>query len=424
MSEPADMCHLFQQVTGKSWLAAQPLETGCEQLPLESELNLYRLMLSQMKKADAETRAILSRNLTVLIVRDLGLRKLLSSTFDFDESSQHVTTLDQRFMAMANLIACPPVICCTLSQYFDIISPQICSLMTLDQGSDETVTRSVRKLCTIIVNAMIRRNRKLAVRSFIDPLLTSLQSPVENLSPQQTIEVICELTETDFDLKLLLKTFPALLYIHCELSCTKSALTSRTAHAMVQFLKQVDNSFYLLDDALFNHFDTYSDQFDIREAEHGVFRVSFRATKRRADVKLDPLLAAIPSIACEGLREEELVDFCLLLMERLSMRHLMSPDCALLLCSLTSIFLQKASSSFAKYPQKWIRFLRETLSRLNSSSSSATAAPQRHDDQDFTDVRIDSIALALQIMRTLILEHEKVSLLCSHHHFSQVLLVS
>ena len=420
-SSPSDPRELFQQVTGSLW---DNCDTKIEVhdrkvVSLANELHLYRLMLAQLRSADPESRNTLSRNLTLLIIRESGLRKLLTATFDFDETSQHVTTLDQRFQAMAHLIAAPPVISCPLIQYYERISAQIHSLMKHDASLTDAVSISVCKVCTMTVNVMIARKRKLAQQTFIQPLISSLSGPGGALTPQNCIEIICGLALADFDLRILLETFPALLFARCLVEPSSPVFKPRLTLALTEFVKRVDNSVYMLDDSLFNHYETSSKRYHITTGTSEQVSIVFSEDNNEKADKLktvDNMVCTTMMLICEGFSEEQQVDFCLLLLERLSGRHLMSPDCAFLLYSLVATLMEKIESLLCKFPRKWIRFIGETLNRLSydgeSKASVKSASAGSVAAADAASVlRKDSMTVVMQILRILVSERSRVSVL-------------
>lgn len=410
--------HLFQRLTGSAWDDCSNKigeQDDGQRVSLAEELNLYRLLLAQLRSADPVSRSTLSRNLTFLIIREFGLRKLLTATFDFDESSQHVTTLDQRCQAMANLIAAPPVICCPLSQYFQQLSHQIHSLMKHDPTLSTAVTVFVNKLCALTVNSMVTRNRKLTLKTFIHPLISSLSNSGTPLTPQNCIEVVCGLALADFDLNLLLEAFPAILFAQFALEQTSSTQKQPLWLTITELLKRVDNSLYLLDDSLFNHYSTYANLFRVTTNASGTTCIVFR--ERCADEKInlmthDHIVSSIMSLISDTFSEETQVDFCLLLLERLSFRHLMSPDCAFLLYALIVTLLERIEPLFCKFPRKWIRFISETLKRMSSDSVSkeviSDPANRGEESEVASAVRVDSIGVVMQILQILVNERSKV----------------
>lgn len=406
---------LFQQVTGLSWDCNEEIEQReTESVPLTKELDLYRLILSQLRSADQESRKTLSRNLTVLITRPSGLRMLLTATFDFDESSQHETTLDQRFQAMAHLVAAPPVTCCPLPQYFDRISTQVHPLMRRDASLPDSVRMSICKLCAMIVNAMIARKRDLVRKTFIQPVISSLSCPAEVLIPQQCVEIICGLAMSDFDLSLLIEAFPPLLFISSMLKQSSTLFKQQLSQTLTEFLKRIDNSNHLLDDSLFNHYASCSNRYHVITLNNEC-NITFNATRHGKDINFEMVnnvVATTTVLVSDGFSEEQQVDFCLLLLERISSSHLILPDCAFLLYSLVEALMQMVESLLHKFPRKWVRFITETLNRLSRESDIPITPHQSSDlaDQDAaTGLRIDSLEVIIQIIRLLINERSRVS---------------
>jgi hypothetical protein len=410
---------LFQKVTGSSWNDCSTFIEPSDQTPvtIEDELNVYRLILAQLRSADQDTRKTLSRNLTYLLIRDTGLRKLLSATFDFDESSQHVTTFDQRFQAMAKLIAAPPVMCCTLSHYFQRISIQIHSLMNREANIPDHVHKSIGKICTMTVNAMIARNRKLALQSFIHPVISSLRES-GSLTPHNCIEIICSLSLTDFDLTLVLESFPAVFFAYCLVEHV-SPMKPDLFLAVSEFLKRVDNSVYMLDDALFNYFTDYATRFEVSSDPSGSFTIVFRdntsSTSDSPLVTVDKVTVAATRLISACFTDEHQIDFLLVLLERLSFRHLMSPDCAILLCTLIATLIEKTETLFSKFPRKWVRFISETLTRLHHESDSVSIhdnnGDQNEEPESSSDLHLSTFSISVQTLRILVNDREKVSTL-------------
>ena len=372
----ASACDVFERLTSRSWETGEERQGSLDDsVPLQSELLLFRWMLSQLKSADRQSRDRLSRNLTALILREGGLRKLFTATFDFDESSKHVTTIDQRLQAMASLVAAPPVLCCTLNQYYKHVSAQLYALMQDKAFSSEQFRRTIGKLCTLIVNSMIARKRSIAIGAFIEPLVSALEPSTtekasdSSLSPREAVQVVHRLTCCDFDLRLLLKAFPSLFFAACASSSASEQ--QRLKAIVIEFLNQIDKSVYLLDDCLFNHFDICSRE---KASESGSQALNSKLPGCQA--KAQCVAAFAVDVACHAFSEENQVDFCLLLLEKIATQHLMSDVCSLLLCIITSSLIERTEPLFLKFPSKLIRFIRDAATRYNSGDVTA-ASPTR-----------------------------------------------
>lgn len=88
-----------------------------------------RIMFEAANERDPIKRRQLAYNLSKFLTRPDGLINLFLALIDFDVSSQKVTTHNQRFIAVANIIAHLPQICMPYLDYCDNIASQLRPLL-------------------------------------------------------------------------------------------------------------------------------------------------------------------------------------------------------------------------------------------------------------------------------------------------------
>ena len=401
----------FLDVTGQDW-ESQSLEENHDPqdktIHLATRMNLFRdilLILSSSSKKYQDMKQVTSRNFSFLVSQETGLKTLLSATFDFDESSQIKTTIDQRCQASANIIAFIPVLCCPVNQYFDKISRQTFQLLLNEQSnaSNDYTISCLRKISTFIVTSFIRRNKKLAFKYFIDPLIQSLSLDDSHhqllLTVEESLEVIYSLISCHFDVKPFVGVFHIIFYARVTV-LEGSSLKDKLTEIIKEIISKVDHSVYLLDDTLFNHFQTYF----VVDEDGKVIRRKKKNEESASEVdfkRIDEVANFTLFLVTESFKEDDqLLDFVLLLLERLSFVRKNESSSLLLASMIISCLEEKIEGLVFKNPSKSIRFVSQSLSRNIHSH-----LPQESEE---SKLKIDTTMISLQILKQIIF-HEKSS---------------
>lgn len=419
--------HDFELVTGTCWMQIDPNKWKQDKRDfsktMENELKLFQNMMSLMKfKLDEETRKIISYNLSLLLIQENGLLKMITAVFDLDETSQKVTTLDQRFMAVSNVVCFMPCTCVPFTAYMGLLAPQVHALFTNPTGKKkEQMLMNLRKIGTHIVNGMFARKKKESIKHLIHPVISGLQSNLDSsrLSLDDCIDIIYGLTISNFDMKYLIPSFSNLFYARCILEPSVSAKKNKIFMVLTEFMRRIEHSVYLLDDCLFNHLNgaqSFEFSTDDKDGSCNLFKKeASQDDGSETSIKMiDTITLVAINVVEASLPKESKVDLCILLLERLSLIHVMKPSQGLLLCSFLSTVQEKIQDLFVQYPTKFIRFVVSTLNRCVSKEKSLSEIDPNErsfsigDEDYFTSLKNDSTSVAIEILKIIVSEKEKL----------------
>lgn len=387
-------------------------------LTVEDELKLYRDVMFLMKfKLDQDSRKAVSSNLSLLLVQEKGLFKLIMAVFDLEESSQKVTTLDQRFMAISNVICSFPTTCVPFQEYLELLAPQVHEMFLSAKlgNSGERKLMHFRKIATHVVNGFLTRNKKLAIKFLIQPVLQGFQvkQSVRKLSLDDCIDVIYGLIIGNFDVKYLVTSFPNLFYIRCVLDEISSGKKTKLTLILQEILKRMDNSIYLLDDCLFNHYQLINSYEIIRDEKDGSCHVveKMEIEDGELDVKLiDTVNIVAVDLVESSLQNGAKVDFCFCLLDHMTLINVLEPSQGLLLCSFLATLQEKIQNLFPEFPDKFIRFVVTTLNRYRPAEVTSSNIQQDQEDEEkvFASLQNDSASIAVQILKIILSEKDKL----------------
>lgn len=388
-----------------------------DSIPLLTRMNLFRdlLLLLSCQDNNKNIKITACKILSYLISESKnGLRILLTSTFDLDESSQKKTTLDQRFEAAAQMIVFLPSLHSCQEDYFRKLGSQVLALLTdrhhYDKSSQHTKS-CINKISTSIVNCMLKKKRRLTIKYVVNPIMDSLTSSSSSssvLSIQESLHVIYCFINCHFDAKIFVSVFPAIFHARVSLESSKYALKAKVTQTLKDILERVDHSIHVLDDALFGcHDDDY--YFEVTQEGQGEElvikkKITTDAQQQQSlkDLKsIDDCSVLAIDLALESFSEQQLLDFIIILLERLSFIRVLTARQSVILCSLISgLFTQKVQNEILpKYPGKLISFLKETLGRRH--------ADDNHDDQDMRELKLDTTSISLQILKVILLDKKQ-----------------
>lgn len=182
-----------------------------------------RIMFEAANERDPTKRVELAHQLSELLVRPNGLINLFLAVIDFDTSSQKTTTHNQRFLAVANIIARLPKLSLPYIDYCDNLRNQL-RLILIHQ---ETKYSS---LASLIIKALLEsphaancrpQVRKVLLEPFVK-LLTQKVVGSGTLRPHQSVLAIHNLIQNRLSAKLFADSFPYQFYAFVSLSNTPS----------------------------------------------------------------------------------------------------------------------------------------------------------------------------------------------------------
>lgn len=179
-----------------------------------------RLIFSAAIEKEPSKQSDLALELSRFLTNSDGVINLFLALIDFDTSSQKVTTHNQRFMAVANIISRLPKLCMPYEDYCKNISLQLRPLLVSDE-------RKYSSLACIITKSMIESPHAQS-KSIEEIFLVPLFSPLFNLDspmrPHNAVVAINNLVHNHLPTKFFIKVFPNLFYALSVLYDTPSRL--------------------------------------------------------------------------------------------------------------------------------------------------------------------------------------------------------
>lgn len=184
----------------------------------------------------------ISLKLSRFLIKPDGLINLFLALIDFDTSSQRVTTHNQRFMAVANIITCLPKLCIPYPEYCENISRQLRPLLIHPIAQYPT-------LASLIIKALIESPHAASKlkgstsgeirRIVLKPILCSLEEKHDRpneLSISDAIVAIHNLIQNRAPVKLFVGIFLNLLHCLLTLKNTSSHLKVYLRHTLIGIL--------------------------------------------------------------------------------------------------------------------------------------------------------------------------------------------
>lgn len=192
-----------------------------------------KLVMDSATEKDPMKRNLLSYEFSQFLTQPGGVMRLFLATVDFDTSSQKVSTHNQRFIAITNMILGLPNICMPFDDYCCNIAKQIKTMLY----SDNTAHSS---LGAIIIKFMIgsRRGSKdnLAEKIF-RPIIESIYEPtICYMTTTQSINSIHNLLTNNLPIRYFVPLFHDLVFALITLKKTPSNLKKVIKTILCQIL--------------------------------------------------------------------------------------------------------------------------------------------------------------------------------------------
>ena len=132
-------------------------------------VEFIRFLLSLTEKLDKQKLELVSMTLCYELIRPTGICNLINASIDLDESSQKITTHNQRFMKLALIIAGLPKLCCPLERFFGSVCDQLIRILlnTSDERSTNQTSKLINALIVTICCALYRRSKRLFAKKFL-----------------------------------------------------------------------------------------------------------------------------------------------------------------------------------------------------------------------------------------------------------------
>lgn len=344
----------------------------------------------------------MSHYLTECIIRKDGVLNIIKATIDLDETSQKQTTHQQRFQATATVIAWPPKLCCSLTEYYNKLSVQVFHLL-------KTKDSNFWRISSLLIDNLANRNPKLTQDYFINPIINTMNLKDEK-SLTEAIEMLHHLVICRQDIHKFMSISSNLFYIRVHLEDTLSHLKTILNEVLHELLS-VKKSQYILDNILFNYqskffmykVDTTKDSITVvPNNEDATLNSEF-------DIKqVDNIIQIVVQLLTK-LPETFKVDFFLLLLERMTFS---SPS--FLLCTLIATLNDEVSSLIIQHTEKAFTFISSTLNRLTIQGSSNQVIvneeekEEEESEEQLSGMHIDSTMICLQVLGILLDEKDKL----------------
>lgn len=347
-----------------------------------------------------------------ILIQKNGLATFIGATCDFD--SQIKTSLEERFRALAKIVVDLPVRRSDAENYYSSISSQV--LRILASATEDANPKL--KLATIIFIALYEKNKSLAEVYLMQPFKDAVCCKgCSYLTLTQSIKCIHRLIINDFDKEQFIPLFPNILVIYTILLETVSPIKSDVREIIIDMLKYVDQSIYILDAALFN-LQMTSTLYTTGLVEYGNDEIlTVIPSENLNDASSDDLtlcskmITTILSILDE-LGNQFKLDLFLVLIEKVNLS--MSKQRVLFL--LVDALQEQVSNLILDYPSKAIQFLTCTLRRITSDNSGSIQSSMQQEDiieeekilENTKILHMDSLSMLIQIVSILIEGKNKV----------------
>lgn len=166
-------------------------------------VEFIRFLLSLTEKLDKQKLELVSMTLCYELIKPTGICNLINASIDLDESSQKVTTHNQRFMKLSLIVAGLPKLCCSLERFFESICNQLIKILlnTSDERRVNQTTKLINSLIITICCALYRRSKRLFDKKFLSVIFNCFyhSNQIDELNIKQ-IDLNKE--ETKFDNQL------------------------------------------------------------------------------------------------------------------------------------------------------------------------------------------------------------------------------
>lgn len=200
-----------------------------------------KLIFDSAIEKDPTKRNELSIELSRFLMNSNGIINLFLALIDFDTSSQKITTHNQRFTALANIIACLPKLCLPFDQYAVNIFKQLMPILVYKDSR-------YSNLACIIIKSLMESPHATSeqdlssklLQPIITPLLVAkVDNSVTAYKPEDSIVALHNLIENHVPIELFVDTFPNLYYALVILKDTPSCLKGPLKSSLINVLKNL-----------------------------------------------------------------------------------------------------------------------------------------------------------------------------------------
>lgn len=194
-----------------------------------------RLIFGAATEKNPDKRIEISIDLCKFLTKPDGVITLILALVDFDTSSQRVTTHNQRFTAVANIITGLPELCMQYAEYCQIIFSQLKPLLLSDSNQYST-------LACIIVKSMLESKHakdKNIENLILDPVFKAFHTEECQFKIYEAIIIINNLLQNHVHSDLFIRDFPQLFYIARTLASTPSRLKGLLKVSLITILNSL-----------------------------------------------------------------------------------------------------------------------------------------------------------------------------------------
>lgn len=195
-----------------------------------------KLIFEAAVEKDPSKRLDLAYHLSTFLIKPNGVINLFLALIDFDTSSQKVTTHNQRFIAVANIITCLPKLCLPYTEFCDNISKQLKSFLV----SDNTKYAS---LAGIIIKSLLESPHaegKDVTGIVLGPIFRAFSShESKSMKISEAVLAIHNLVQNHLSSNLLVVIFPNLFNALLALYETPSRLKAYIKTSLVSILNDL-----------------------------------------------------------------------------------------------------------------------------------------------------------------------------------------
>lgn len=194
-----------------------------------------KLIYEAAIEKDRDRRLELSMELSRFVTESDGIINLFLALIDFDTSSQKVTTHNQRFIAVSQIVACSPKLCMPYEQYCDNITKQLKPLLVHEKPT-------YVNLASIMIDSMISsphaKNKNIS-RVIFGDMISAIWRPNERFKPKEALLTLLNIFQNVRIPEVRGNLFPNLFYCYVALYNTPSHLKFKIKSCLMDTLSDL-----------------------------------------------------------------------------------------------------------------------------------------------------------------------------------------
>ncbi|XP_027197458.2 transport and golgi organization 6 [Dermatophagoides pteronyssinus] len=395
----------------------------CRSLVIHNLVALLALLSSQHGGPDSETKKLSQIIVNMLrnhLINSGGLRLLIDTTLDSDRQSEHETTIVHRLQAMVTMVITLPVRH-KLPYQQKLVSQLLLELLKPDHsGNNQHSPEIYYRFAAMLLDTLNQTEPSLIQKIVFDTIKKSFHSIEHEFTIEETIKIIHRLISNRSCLLKLSNFFPAIFYLRFEFEMAKNQilhipLKEQSEKLIVEMLREIPKSVYMLDDCICSHQSLWMNHFCI-EIDQSSHQIKINENSDKCKEPVDSLsqtnvLATFILRLLDQMTIDFRFNFFYLLLEHLMDKNpstvvlfLIGPFGDRLFGQTISKREQDDREAFIISSQRTIHFLNSTLERIVQRIIQIPDE-QNIDDEDFQQyiqIWMETLSICLRILSILI----------------------